>query len=82
LNYAAFEEGLGSMERVKMIYEKILQIIPHSKFSFAKIWINYAHFLIRQEDLQATRKLLGRAIGIAPREKIFLAYVDLESQLS
>lgn len=40
-------------------------------FSFAKIWLMYAHFEVRQKDLEAARKILGQAIGRCGKEKIF-----------
>lgn len=41
------------------------------RFTFAKIWLLFAHFEVRQRDLSAARKLLGRAIGMCPKDKLF-----------
>lgn len=38
-------------------------------------------FVCRQERLTAARKILGMALGIAPKDKTFQAYIDLELQL-
>jgi len=59
----------------------MLEIIPHKKFTFSKVWILYAHFHIRQKNLGGARKIFGMSIGVAPREKIFKAYIELELQL-
>lgn len=63
------------------VYKACLDVIPHKKFTFAKIWIMFAHFEIRQMDLSAARKILGVSIGKCPKEKLFRAYIDLELQL-
>ena len=41
----------------------------------------YAKFLIRQLDLAGARKTLGTAIGMAPKEKLFKGYIELELEL-
>lgn len=41
----------------------------------------FAEFEIRQMDLKAARRILGRAIGMAPKEKLFKSYIQLELQL-
>jgi hypothetical protein len=64
--------------KVVQIYAEILSIasreclklIPHKKFSFAKIWILAAQYEIRQKDLKAARRILGNAIGMAPKDKV------------
>ncbi|PHH71980.1 hypothetical protein CDD82_6227 [Ophiocordyceps australis] len=40
-----------------------------------------AHLEVRQGDVAAARKLLGRAIGMCPKDKLFTAYLDLERKL-
>ena len=47
-----------------------MNTIPHSKFTFAKIWIMAAQFEIRQKDLKAARQILGSAIGRAAKDKV------------
>ncbi|KAJ3411548.1 Crooked neck-like protein 1 [Chytridiales sp. JEL 0842] len=82
LFYAVWEERVPKdFERAKEIYTKCLQLIPHKQFTFAKIWVNYAKFLIRRDNFDAFRKTLGMAIGMCPKEKLFKAYIDLEIQL-
>jgi crooked neck len=56
-------------------------LIPHKKFTFAKIWLMKAQFDIRQQDLTAARKTLGQAIGMCPKDKLFKGYVELELKL-
>lgn len=38
----------------------------------------FARFEIRRLDLSAARKLLGAAIGMCPKERIFKGYIELE----
>ncbi len=76
INYAVFEEiKANNSERANAIYNKVLfELIPHDKFTFAKLWNLYAQFLLRQKDIDKMRKVLGYAIGKCPREKIFKTY--------
>ena len=53
------------MERARKVYLTALNLVPHKQFTFAKLWLQYAHFEIRQHNLDAARKSLGRAIGAA-----------------
>ena len=94
INYALYEEleakvrylqintNVQDNERTREIYKTILKIIPHKRFSFNKLWIMYAHFEIRRRNLEAARKIFGHAIGVAPTDKIFNAYIELEMQLA
>ncbi|KAK7422195.1 NineTeen Complex (NTC) component [Neonectria punicea] len=80
--YAIWEEMEGrEAQRTRQIYNTCLGLIPHKKFTFAKIWLMAAQFEIRQGELTAARKILGRAIGMCPKDKIFNGYVDLERRL-
>lgn len=80
--YAIWEEVEGQdIERTRQIYNTCLALIPHKKFTFAKMWVLAAQFEIRQGELTAARKLLGRAIGMCPKDKIFNGYIDLERRL-
>ncbi|CAI7747672.1 unnamed protein product [Closterium sp. NIES-53] len=82
INYALYEElEAGDMERTREVYRECLKLIPHGKFSFAKIWLLAAQFEIRQKRLSAARQILGHAIGVAPKDKIFKAYIEMELQL-
>ena len=83
INYAVFEETQAeNSERAGSIYEKILSIVPHETFTFAKLWILYAQYLVRQKNVEKARKVFGQAIGRCPRQKIFKAYAQLEEKLT
>lgn len=80
--YAVWEElESKDIERARQIYLECLKLIPHKKFTFAKIWLLKAHFEIRQLNLTAARKTLGQAIGMCPKDKLFKGYIDLEVKL-
>ncbi|KAJ4770120.1 Pre-mRNA-splicing factor CLF1 [Rhynchospora pubera] len=82
INYALYEElDAQDVERTRDVYRECLKLIPHKKFSFAKIWLLAAQFEIRQKNLNAARRILGNAIGIAPKDKIFKKYIEIELQL-
>ncbi|CAG0917317.1 unnamed protein product [Notodromas monacha] len=82
INYALREEMKNKdIERTRQVYKACLDLLPHKNFTFSKIWLLFAYFEIRQKELQAARKILGRGIGMCPREKLFRGYIDLEIQL-
>eukprot|EP00914_Ancora_sagittata_P020266 GHVO01040187.1.p1 GENE.GHVO01040187.1~~GHVO01040187.1.p1 ORF type:complete len:672 (+),score=114.13 GHVO01040187.1:41-2056(+) len=81
-NYAIYEElEQNDIPRCRQIWAKLVEIIPHKKVSFAKVWTYYAEFEIRQLQLDAARKVFGRAIAECGKNKIFEAYAALELRL-
>lgn len=58
------------LQRAREIYRACLKLVPHKKFTFAKVWVQFAEFEVRQQDLAAARKILGMAIGMCPKEKV------------
>ena len=82
IKYAVFEElDCSDIVRARAVCKAALAVIPHKYFSFSKLWIHAAHLELRARDLAAARLMFGRAIGQAPREKIFKAYIEMELQL-
>lgn len=80
--YAVYEEmRMGDLGRASDVYNMCLNVIPHSNFSFAKIWTYAAKLYVRRKDLNSARKLLGKAIGVCGKEKIFIEYISLELAL-
>lgn len=68
-------------DRTRQIYKTAIQQVPHKKFTFAKLWLLYARFEIRRQDLMAARKLLGAAVGMCPKEALFKGYIALELEV-
>ncbi|KAJ3090637.1 Crooked neck-like protein 1 [Quaeritorhiza haematococci] len=82
LFYAVWEEIVAKdYDRAKEVYTQCLKLVPHKTFTFSKVWLQYARFLIRRMDITAARKTLGMAIGLCPKEKLFKGYIELELQL-
>merc|ERR1712172_290505 len=82
INYAIYEElEAKDIDRAREVYSASLNIIPHKKFTFAKLWLMYAQFEIRQRDVKLARRALGSALGKCPKSKLFRGYIDLEIQL-
>jgi len=80
--YALYEElEMKDLDRAADVYQTCLDIIPHKKFSFAKVWIYAAKLHVRRRDLLAARKTFGKAIGLCGKEKIFVEYIALELTL-
>ncbi|KAL3839405.1 hypothetical protein ACJIZ3_023996 [Penstemon smallii] len=82
INYVLFAElDVQNVDHTRYVYKSCLKIIPHEKFSFAKIWLMAAQFEIRQLNIDKARRILGSAIGMAPKDKIFNKYIEIELQL-
>ncbi|KAI0923069.1 NineTeen Complex (NTC) component [Taiwanofungus camphoratus] len=82
LDYALFEEiETKDYDRARQIYQTAIQLVPHKRFTFAKIWIAFARFEVRQLQLPTARKILGTAIGSCPKEALFKGYIQLEFDL-
>eukprot|EP01062_Namystynia_karyoxenos_P011552 TRINITY_DN14141_c0_g1_i1.p1 TRINITY_DN14141_c0_g1~~TRINITY_DN14141_c0_g1_i1.p1 ORF type:complete len:707 (+),score=241.32 TRINITY_DN14141_c0_g1_i1:90-2123(+) len=80
--YAFFEElDMGDVDRARQVWETCIRVIPHKEFSFSKVWIFYAQFELRHAGIDKARSVLGRALGVHPRPKLFRFYIDLETQL-
>ncbi|XP_064245131.1 crooked neck-like protein 1 [Passer domesticus] len=82
INYALYEElEAKDAERTRQVYQACLELLPHKKFTFAKMWLLYAQFEIRQKNLPVARRVLGTSIGKCPKNKLFKGYIELELQL-
>lgn len=88
INWLLFEElTMRDVARTREIFLKLLgpDLIPHATFSFAKLWLQYAHFEIRQGELDRARMKLGEGLGRVqnPRTKakLFKGYLELELHL-
>ncbi|KAJ2005470.1 NineTeen Complex (NTC) component [Coemansia thaxteri] len=82
LYYALFEETVArDPERARQVYVACAELIPHKRFTFAKMWLQYAWFEVRQLDIGAARRALGQAIGMCPKDKLFRGYIELELEL-
>lgn len=80
--YAIWEEmEARDIERARKIWDTCLYLIPHKTFTFAKIWLHKASFEVRQGQLTAARKMLGRALGMCPKDRIFKGYLEMEQKL-
>merc|ERR1719244_1872804 len=69
------------MDRARQVYRAALELIPHKRFTFAKLWLLYAQFEIRQKEVDTARRALGSSLGKCPKAKLFRGYIDLEIQL-
>ena len=82
INYAIYEEMVArDTNRSRAVYKACIELVPHKLFTFAKVWIMFAKFEIRQRDLSAARKVLGIALGKCPKPKLYKSYIELELQL-
>jgi hypothetical protein len=49
--------------------------------AYQQLWLSYAYFEIRRQDVTAARKVLGVSIGMCPKPKLFTGYIELEMRL-
>jgi len=79
IKYAVYMElVIDVTDDAKEVYQQCISIIPHKKFTFSKVWILYAKFLVRQHDVAGARSILGQALGKCPTPKLFRNYISLE----
>ncbi|XP_006812602.1 crooked neck-like protein 1 [Saccoglossus kowalevskii] len=76
-----YEEEVKDYEKTRQVYQACLELIPHKKFTFAKLWLLFAQFEVRQKNITHARKILGTSIGKCPKDKLFKGYIELELQL-
>lgn len=81
LRYAAFAEKRGLLPRAREIYRQLLALLPHERFTFAKAWLQAAHFELRRLSLRRARALLGQALGRSAKPRLFRGYIELETKL-
>ncbi|TKY85789.1 hypothetical protein EX895_005329 [Sporisorium graminicola] len=82
LRYALFEEiDTHDYDRTREIYKAAIAVVPHRRFTFAKLWVQYARFEVRRLELVTARKIMGTAIGMSPKLKLFNSYIELELSL-
>ena len=82
LYYAVFEELVAlDSARARAVLKEALRIVPHQRFTFAKLWLAAAQAEVRARDVTGARKLLGVALGLCPKRKILTGYLALENAL-
>lgn len=75
------ELNCANLDLCRQLYQRLIDLIPHKHFTFAKIWYMYSQFELRNGDLALARKILGRALGLCAKPKIFKLYIDMEIKL-
>ncbi|AET39308.1 Clf1p Ecym_4243 [Eremothecium cymbalariae DBVPG len=83
IRYLIYLESIDvAAHEIRAVYQRLIkEIIPNKKFTFAKIWIMYSQFEIRQGEVTNARKILGMSLGLCPKKKLFRYYIDLEIKL-
>ena len=72
----------GNMEHCRDLYKQLIyKTIPHDKFTFPDVWILFANFEVRQNNILSARKILGTSLGMCPEELVFRNYIDMEIKL-
>jgi crooked neck len=47
-------------EKCRAVYNAALEIVPHKRFTFAKLWIMFAQFELRMLNVTSARKIMVR----------------------
>ncbi|KAF5835195.1 crooked neck-like protein 1-like protein [Dunaliella salina] len=79
IKYAIFEElDAGDVGRAREVYRAALKLVPHHIFTFSKLWVLAANLEIRAKRVDAARRIMGMAVGMAPKDKTFKSYIEME----
>lgn len=79
VKYALFEElDARDRDRAREVLRAALKLVPHASFTFAKLWLMAAKLELRAGRLDAARRVLGTALGMCPKPKLFKGYIELE----
>lgn len=77
--YANYEENvMKDKDRACQVYKSLIEIIPHDRFTFAKVWILAAKLQVRMADIDGCREILDTALNLCPKRKLFKEYIDIE----
>lgn len=74
-------ESKQRLQKAIEIYRRCVATVPynHARFSFAKLWLQYAHAHVRCGDLAAARQVFGTALGVLPnKHRLYEEYTQLE----
>jgi hypothetical protein len=64
-------------EKVREVYKACLDVIPHKSFTFAKVWLLFAQFEIRQKNLQGARNtIIYPQVNISSPMSLFLKILN------
>lgn len=75
------ELEVQNIDLCRRLYQRLIDLIPHRKFTFSKVWFMYSQFELRNGELTSTRKIMGNALGICPKPKTFKLYINMEIKL-
>lgn len=82
LLYAAWAElECDDLGNALQLFKRCVAIVPqgHRKFSFSKLWLQYASAEIRQGNVTAARRVFGTSIGVLPQKHaLYEAYIEFE----
>lgn len=87
IKLALYHEYLiKDVDLAREVWTKCIKLLPHHKFTFAKVWTMFAEFELRNGGgISQARKVLGQAIGQSckeqPKRKLFTYYIGLETRL-
>ena len=70
-----------SIAQTRELFQRVLKLIPHRVFTFAKIWRLFAEFELRQHNLPMARRILGQSLGQCPKITLFQFYIGMEYRL-
>lgn len=80
--YALWEETVAQdFKRAEHVYARCIELIPHKRFTFAKIWMMKAQFEIRKMDVNRARRTMGMALGMCPKSRLYKGYIEMELKL-
>jgi crooked neck len=62
------------VDNTREVYSMCLKLIPHKKFTFAKIWLLFAKFEIRQKNITSARRILVNSFTLIKIESKIIIF--------
>eukprot|EP00742_Colponemidia_sp_Colp-10_P003316 GILJ01003530.1.p1 GENE.GILJ01003530.1~~GILJ01003530.1.p1 ORF type:complete len:613 (+),score=106.44 GILJ01003530.1:52-1890(+) len=75
-NYLTFEEKIGKLDRIFMLYERCLVAAAN----YTEFWLRYATYLENRGDIEGARRVLhrGSAVYLKRRPNLHLRFAEFE----
>ena len=65
-----------------VVHSVLLALINLPVVDYLQMWILAAQFEVRQQRLDAARKILGMSLGMCPKDRTYKAYVEVSTAIS
>lgn len=64
-----------------VVHNVLLALINLLVVYYLQMWILAAQFEVRQQRLDAARKILGMSLGMCPKDRTYKAYIEVSTAI-